>query len=79
MQCSLVLCLAEERQKHCLLSEECKRNIKIKKLYMCFVDIEKAFDRIPRKVMQWAMRKKVLPELIVRAVMSLYHRAKTKV
>ena len=46
---------------------------------MCFVDIEKAFDRIPRKVMQWAMRKKVLPEVIVRVVMSLYHTAKTKV
>ena len=50
-----------------------------KKLYMCFVDIEKAFDRVPRKVMKWAMRKKSLPEVIVRAVMSLYHRAKTKV
>ena len=25
---------------------------------MCFVDIEKAFDRVPRKVMEWAMRKK---------------------
>ena len=50
-----------------------------KKLYMCFVDIEKAFDRISRKVMKWAMRKKGLPEVIVRAVMSLYHGAKTKV
>ena len=50
-----------------------------KKLYMCFVDIEKAFDQIPRKVMEWAMRKKGLPEVIVRAVSSLYHRAKTKV
>ena len=46
---------------------------------MCFVDIEKAFDRVPRKVMEWAMRKKGLPEVIVRAVMSLYHRAKMKV
>ena len=52
---------------------------KKKKLYMCFVDIEKAFDRVPRKVMEWAMRKKGLLEVIVRAVMSLYHGAKTKV
>ena len=29
--------------------------------------------------MKWATRKKVLPELILRAVMCLYHGAKTKV
>ena len=52
---------------------------KKKKLYMCFVDIEKAFDGVPRKMMEWAMRKKGLPQVIVRAVMSLYHGAKTKV
>ena len=52
---------------------------KKKKLYMCFVDIEKAFDRVLKKVMEWAKRKKGLPEVIVRAVMSLYHGAKTKV
>ena len=36
-----------------------------KKLYMCFVDLEKAFDRIPRKVMEWALRKKGLVEVLV--------------
>ena len=52
---------------------------KDKKLYMCFVDMEKAFDRVPRKVMEWAMRKKGLSEVIVRVVMSLYDGAKTRV
>ena len=32
---------------------------KDKKFYMCFVKMEKAFDRVPREVMGWAMRKRV--------------------
>ena len=50
-----------------------------KKMYMCFADLEKAFDRVPRRVMKWAMRKKGLPEILVKAVMSLYEGAETKV
>ena len=49
---------------------------KKKKLSMCFVDIEKAFGRVPRKLMEWVVRKKGLPEVIVGAVMSLYHGTK---
>ena len=52
---------------------------KEKKLYMCFVDLEKAFDRVPRRVLEWAMRKRGIPEAMVRAVMSLYEGAKTRV
>ena len=52
---------------------------KDKKLYMCFVDMEKAFDRVPRKVMKRAMRMKGLSEVMVRAVMSLYDGPKTRV
>ena len=25
---------------------------------MCFMDVEKDFDRVPRKVLEWAMRRK---------------------
>ena len=50
-----------------------------KKLHMCFVDMEKAFDRVPRKVMDWAMRKKGLSKVMVGAVMSLYDGAKVRV
>ncbi|XP_015776494.1 PREDICTED: uncharacterized protein LOC107354527 [Acropora digitifera] len=52
---------------------------KEKKLYMCFVDLEKAFDMVPRRVLEWAMRKRGIPEAMVRAVMSLYEDAKTRV
>ena len=52
---------------------------KAKMLYMCFVILEKAIDRIPRKVVEWAMRKKGIPEVLVRSLMSLYDGAKTMV
>ena len=28
-----------------------------KRLYMAFVDLEKTFDGVPRKVIRWALRK----------------------
>ena len=31
--------------------------VKGKKLYFGFVDLEKAFDGVPREVIRWAMRK----------------------
>ena len=43
-----------------------------KKQYMCFVDIEKAFDGVKRKVLEWAMRKKGIPEIFFLSVKSLY-------
>ena len=52
---------------------------KDKRMYMCFVDLEKAFDRVPRREMEWAMRKKGLTEILVKALMSLYEGAETKV
>ena len=46
---------------------------------MFLVDLEKAFDRVLRKVLEWAMRKKGIPELKVRLLMSLYEVAKKRV
>ena len=39
--------------------------VKGKKLYFGFVDLEKAFDRVPRKVISWAMRKLGVEEWLV--------------
>ena len=46
---------------------------------MSFVELEKAFDRVARKVLEWAMRKKEIPEVSVRSVMNLHEGAKTRV
>jgi len=43
------------------------------------VDLEKAFDRDPRKEISWAMHKLGVEEWLVSAVMSMYTGAKTVV
>ena len=45
---------------------------------MYFVDLEKAFDRVPMKVLERAMGKNRIPEVLVILVISLYERAKTR-
>ena len=42
-----------------------------KRLYMAFVDLEKAFDRVPREVLWWAMRKVGVEEWLIRLVQSI--------
>ena len=39
---------------------------------MAFVDLEKAFDRVPRNVIWWAMSKLGIDEWLVRLVKSMY-------
>ena len=41
--------------------------------------LENSFDRVPRKMLEWAMMKKGLPEVFVKSVMSLYEGAKTHI
>ena len=48
-------------------------------LYFTFVDLEKAFDRVPRQVVTWALRKVGLEEWIIRVVKAMYENAKRAV
>ena len=50
-----------------------------KRLYMAFVDLEQAFDRIPGKVIWWALRKLGVEEWIVRLVQGMYANARSRV
>ena len=52
---------------------------KHRKLWWAFVDLEKAFDRVPMKVVEWAMRKLGVEEWLVRAVMAMYKHARTRI
>ena len=56
-----------------------KFRAKNKKLFFVFVDLEKAFDRVPREVIRFALRRKDVPEYLVNGVMSLYEGCKTAV
>ena len=52
---------------------------KKRKLYHIFVDLEKAFDRVPRRAIEWALRRQFVPEVLIRLVMCLYTDSRTKV
>ena len=54
-----------------------KHQSKKKKLYYAFVDLEKAFERVPREVVKWALRKLGVYEWLIRTVMTLYTEACT--
>jgi len=56
-----------------------KFRAKGKKRYFGFVYLEKAFDRVLREVIRWAIRKLGVEEWLVSAVMSTYTGAKTVV
>ena len=50
-----------------------------KRLYMAFVDLEKAFDHVPRKVIWWALRKLGVEKWIVRLVQGMYANGQSRV
>ena len=52
---------------------------KKKDLWMAFVDLEKAFDRVPREVLWWALRRKGVDEWLVDVIKAMYVGATTAV
>lgn len=48
-------------------------------LWMAFVDLEKAFDRVPREVLWWALRSAGVDEWIVNVIRAMYCDAYTSV
>ena len=56
-----------------------KSRAKNKKLFFVFFDLERAFDRVPRGVICFALRRKDVQEYLVDDVMSLYKGCKTAV
>ena len=50
---------------------------KRKDLFFAFVDLEKAFDRVPREVVRWALRQLGVEEWLVQTVMTMYQRVRT--
>ena len=50
---------------------------KHKPLYFAFVDLEKAFDCVPRKILWWVMRRVEVKEWVILAVKAMYENAKS--
>ena len=59
------------------LQEKCRE--KNKDLHMVCVDLEKAFDRIPRDLIWWCLRKKGVPEEYVKIVHDMHRSSKRQV
>ena len=50
-----------------------------KDVHMIFIDLEKAYDKIPRNVMWWALEKKKVPTKYVTLIKDMYADARTSV
>ena len=52
---------------------------KNKDLHMVFVDLEKTYDRVPRELIWWSLRKKRVPEAYIKIIQDMYEDCQTQV
>jgi len=62
-----------------LLYRGCKRGFsgKDEALFYAFMDLEKAFDRMPREVVWWSLRKLEVEDWLVKGVVTMYDNGRT--
>ena len=63
----------------CILRQVQEKHIEKKELFHVFVDLEKAFDRVPREIIRLAFRRQKVPERLINMVMAVYVNASSKV
>ena len=49
-----------------------------KKLHHIFVDLEKAFDKVPRPTIRWPFRRQVVPESLIDLVLARYSETRSR-
>ena len=54
-------------------------SLKKKDLWLAFADLEKAFDRVPREVVWWALRRMDVQEGLLQVIKSMYDDVTTSV
>ena len=48
-------------------------------LHLVFVDLEKAYDRVPRELIWWSLRKKNVPEGYIKVIQDMYKDSLTQI
>ena len=65
-----IFILRQLQEKHLVAGEP---------LYLAFIDLEKGFDRVPREVIWWSMRKLKIDGWLVRIVQFMYKEVRNRV
>jgi Reverse transcriptase (RNA-dependent DNA polymerase) len=55
-----------------LIRQIMERHREQKDLHMIFIDLEKAYDKIPRNIMWWALKRKLVPTKYVTLIKDMY-------